>query len=63
MKVDFGQIEADLSGLGSFERGVLVAWIEKDEREFSEVERLWAIYRTLPAESRARFREALEKPE
>jgi hypothetical protein len=63
MKVDFSQIEGELSGLGDFERDVLVTWVENDEREFSEVERLWATYRTLPAESREQFREALKKSE
>ncbi|MFE2731383.1 hypothetical protein [Streptomyces sp. NPDC059349] len=58
-KVEFGQIEVGISGLGSFERDVLAGWIAKDQREFSKVERLWAVYRTLPAESRERFREAL----
>ncbi|MGW4385690.1 hypothetical protein [Streptomyces sp. NPDC004685] len=58
-QVDFGQIEVGILGLGSFERNVLAGWIAKDQREFSKVERLWAVYRTLPAESRERFREAV----
>ncbi|MET7661122.1 hypothetical protein ABZT51_10080 [Streptomyces sp. NPDC005373] len=59
VKVDFGSIEADLSQLGSFEREVLAGWIEKDQREFSAVERLWGVYRTLPQDSRERFRGVL----
>ncbi|WP_199834491.1 hypothetical protein [Streptomyces sp. NRRL F-5755] len=45
--------------IGPIERKILAGWMEKDRREFSELERIWASYRTLPEESRAQVREQL----
>ncbi|MFC9268044.1 hypothetical protein ACFTXJ_09770 [Streptomyces zhihengii] len=48
-----------VQSLGALERQALAGWVEADRREFSVVERLWADYRTLPSESRAKVRQAL----
>ncbi|WP_030673947.1 hypothetical protein [Streptomyces rimosus] len=60
------ELTADLSSvlgavrrIGPMERKILAGWMEKDRREFSELERIWASYRTLPEESRAQVREQL----
>ncbi|MET8705698.1 hypothetical protein [Streptomyces californicus] len=56
---DLTAILSRASRLGSLERSLLLRWIDQDKREFSAAEELWAVYRTLPADSRAKFREAL----
>ncbi|MCA1219924.1 hypothetical protein [Streptomyces sp. 8L] len=56
---DLGGLLAGIKGLGSLERKMLAGWVSEDKREFSTVERIWADYRTLPAESRAKVAEAL----
>lgn len=48
----------EIKQLTPLERRILAAWIESDHREFGVVERLWAAYRTLPAESREHVRAA-----
>ncbi|MFD8740114.1 hypothetical protein ACFV06_35110 [Streptomyces sp. NPDC059618] len=58
--VDLGSMLASIDTLGGIERRLLATWIDQDHREFSKVERLWAEYRTLPEESRASIRTALE---
>ncbi|MGA5006885.1 hypothetical protein ACPCDX_18020 [Streptomyces koyangensis] len=59
MKVDFPEVELKISGLGGFERDVLISWMKNDRRDFSTVEETWALYCTLPAESRERVRATL----
>ncbi|GAA2139359.1 hypothetical protein GCM10009760_21510 [Kitasatospora kazusensis] len=59
VETDDSKTLAALGRLGIMERRMLASWIEADEREFGTVELLWAEYRTLPEESRARFRAAL----
>lgn len=49
-----------IQGLGRLERRVLAGWIAADRRDFTAIEQLWADYRSLPEESRAEIREALE---
>jgi len=56
---DLGGFLQRVSRLSQFERQILAGWIAKDRRSFSELESLWALYRTLPAESRAKVREVL----
>ncbi|MFD7385904.1 MULTISPECIES: hypothetical protein [Streptomyces] len=56
---DLSAILGRAGRLGSLERSLLRRWIDQDKRDFSAAEELWAVYRTLPAESRAKFREAL----
>ncbi|WP_330351525.1 hypothetical protein [Streptomyces sp. NBC_00582] len=57
--VDFGSLLAGVEALSGMERRMLRDWIDQDKRDFSQVELLWADYRTLPEESRARIRKAL----
>lgn len=45
--------------LPALEKKILSAWIDQDSRSFSEVEDVWAAYRTLPAEARDHVRDAL----
>ncbi|MGW2795953.1 hypothetical protein [Streptomyces sp. NPDC001269] len=59
-------LTADLAGvlervrrLPAFERSILAAWVAKDARDFSELEDLWAAFRTLPPEARAQVADAL----
>ncbi|CAM5313238.1 MULTISPECIES: hypothetical protein [Streptomyces] len=59
LKVEFENIELKISGLGGFERDVLISWMKNDQRDFSKVEEIWASYCTLPAESRERVRAVL----
>ncbi|MFD8922460.1 hypothetical protein ACFV0Y_32260 [Streptomyces sp. NPDC059569] len=60
--VDLGALLASVASLGGLERKMLTGWVSEEKREFSTVERLWADYRALPAESRAKVREALSLP-
>ncbi|MFE3737440.1 hypothetical protein [Streptomyces sp. NPDC059134] len=60
--VDLGALLATIAGLGSLEQKMLAGWVSEEKREFSTVERLWADYRALPAESRDKVREALSLP-
>ncbi|MEW1686731.1 hypothetical protein ACIQOF_00900 [Streptomyces sp. NPDC091265] len=59
LEADLGAVLESLSKLGGLQRQTLTDWVAADEREFSVVERLWADFRTLPAESRDKVREAL----
>jgi len=56
---DLGAVMAGIGRLSPFERKTLAAWVTKDAREFSKLEALWAVYRTLPADSRDYVRGAL----
>ncbi|MFG3052767.1 hypothetical protein ACGFZP_17655 [Kitasatospora sp. NPDC048239] len=57
--VDLPGVLTRLGQLPGFERAILAGWVEKDARAFSELEQLWAAYRTLPADARQQVREAL----
>ncbi|MFC4126470.1 hypothetical protein [Nocardia rhizosphaerae] len=57
---DLGDILARVDKLTAYEKQMLSQWIERDTRGFSEAENLWALYRTLPAESRAEVRDRLK---
>ncbi|MCY0929740.1 hypothetical protein OTB20_26820 [Streptomyces sp. H27-H1] len=48
--------------LGGMDLKTLADWVGADARDFAEVERLWADFRTLPAEARNKVREALSLP-
>lgn len=61
LTADLGDVITRISRLPAFEQKILAEWVEQDERGFSELENLWAAYRTLPAESRAHVREALSQ--
>ena len=60
LETDNARTLSALSRLGTIEREMLLAWVDADQRSFGAVEILWAEYRTLPKESRTRFRMALE---
>ncbi|MEU4430283.1 hypothetical protein ACWDO0_29050 [Nocardia rhamnosiphila] len=57
---DLAEVLARVDKLPAFEKKILTSWIEQDKRNFSEVEELWATYRTLPAESRNQVQAALQ---
>ncbi|WP_280511233.1 hypothetical protein [Nocardia farcinica] len=59
-EVDLPAIVGRIDRLPQYERKMLAGWVEADARSFSEVEGLWAIYRTLPADARAEVRAILE---
>ncbi|MFF2044333.1 hypothetical protein ACFVVX_28330 [Kitasatospora sp. NPDC058170] len=59
LSADLGDVLTRLGHLPEFERGILAGWVQQDARAFSELEQLWAAYRTLPADARAQVREAL----
>lgn len=62
LEADLVAVLGGISKLGGLQRQTLKDWVAADEREFSAVERLWADFRTLPAESRDKVREALGLP-
>jgi hypothetical protein len=59
LTADLGKVLARIRNLSSFERKILAGWVSDEQREFSQLEQLWAEYRALPAESRAAVKEAL----
>ncbi|MEU4209629.1 hypothetical protein AB0F13_06405 [Streptomyces sp. NPDC026206] len=58
-EVDLGQLLDQVKQLTPVERKVLAGWIESDRRTPSPLERLWGIFRILPAESRTAFTQAV----
>jgi hypothetical protein len=56
---DLGAFATALAQLSAYERKMLSAWMEQDARGFNEVEKLWGVYRTLPASARAEVRNML----
>jgi hypothetical protein len=58
---DLEDLLARLSELTAFERKILANWTSRDAREFSNLEQVWAGYRTLPADSRTRFESRLDE--
>ncbi|MGF0316674.1 hypothetical protein [Nocardia fluminea] len=56
---DLADILDRVDKLPVYEKKMLRQWIERDARGFSEAEDLWALYRTLPAESRDEVRNQL----
>ncbi|MFC9894453.1 hypothetical protein ACFVMC_12220 [Nocardia sp. NPDC127579] len=59
MVADLKEVLARIDRLPVYERKMLAAWVAQDMRRFSETEDLWAAFRTLPADSRDRVRDAL----
>ncbi|MEV0752354.1 hypothetical protein [Streptosporangium sp. NPDC050280] len=53
---DLSALKVAVTQLSAYERKMLSAWIERDARSFNEVEKLWGVYRTLPAAARAEIR-------
>jgi hypothetical protein len=56
---DLADVLSRIDALPMYEKRMLSSWVDQDQRSFSEVEALWAAYRTLPAESRDQVRVAL----
>jgi hypothetical protein len=50
--VDMADVLADIESLAPVERKVFRGWIAADRRNPSALEKLWALYRTLPADAR-----------
>ncbi|MFD0904579.1 hypothetical protein [Actinomadura sediminis] len=57
--IDLSAIAMALAQLSPYERKMLSTWMERDARAFNEVEKLWGVYRTLPASARAEVRSML----
>ncbi|MFF8655675.1 hypothetical protein [Streptomyces huasconensis] len=57
---DLGDMLKRAEALSGLDRRMLSFWMERDQREFSAAEAFWADYRSLPAESRAKIREAVK---
>lgn len=53
---DLGAFASALKRLSLYEQKMLSSWVERDTRAFNEVEKLWGVYRTLPASARAEVR-------
>ncbi|OKK12047.1 hypothetical protein AMK09_30895 [Streptomyces sp. CB02488] len=62
LEADLGAVLEGVSKLGGLQLQTLTDWVAADEREFSAVERLWADFRTLPAEAREEVRAVLGLP-
>ncbi|GAA2592869.1 hypothetical protein GCM10010435_84820 [Winogradskya consettensis] len=59
MAADLRDVLARVARLPMIEKKMLAIWIDQDSRAFSEVEQIWADFRTLPLEAREELREAL----
>ncbi|MFC5170297.1 hypothetical protein [Streptomyces mutomycini] len=62
LEADLADVLERVQKLGGLQLQTLKDWVSADEREFSVVERVWADYRTLPAEARDKVRESLGLP-
>jgi hypothetical protein len=56
---DLGELLSRIDRLPAIEKKILSAWVEQDSRGFSEIEDVWASYRTLPAAARQHVKDAL----
>ncbi|MFD1833146.1 hypothetical protein ACFSJS_26380 [Streptomyces desertarenae] len=56
---DLGEILIRIDRLPAIEKKILSAWVEQDSRSFSEIEDIWAAYRTLPTAAREHVKDAL----
>ena len=54
--VDVGAVLEEIRALPNLELGILREWIERDRRRQSDLERLWALYRSLPGDARELIR-------
>lgn len=57
--VDLGEIMRLVESLGPLEKKIFGGWLSADERRLSGLERLWGLYRAMPADSRAAVRGAV----
>ncbi|MFF4479911.1 hypothetical protein ACH4TQ_04080 [Streptomyces sp. NPDC021218] len=60
-QADLGDVLGTIETLAPLERKVLAGWIEADRRTLSPLEKLWGVYRTLPADSRATVKQAVSE--
>ncbi|MFI1647944.1 hypothetical protein ACH4XT_13520 [Streptomyces avidinii] len=58
-RADLTSILGELEQMSQIERNHFSQWLEADRRDFSMMERLWGLYRTLPSDSRRAVREAV----
>jgi hypothetical protein len=56
---DLGKLLKRVERLPTLEKKIFSAWVQEDQRSFSEIEDMWADYRTLPAEAREHVKDAL----
>ncbi|MFC0115605.1 hypothetical protein [Kibdelosporangium aridum] len=54
--VDLGEVLHLVKSLGPLEKKIFGGWVSADERRLSGLERLWGLYRAMPADSRAAVR-------
>ncbi|MET8760301.1 hypothetical protein [Lentzea sp. NPDC004782] len=54
--VDLAEILRLVESLGPLERKIFGGWLSADERRLSGLERLWGLYRAMPADSRTAVR-------
>ncbi|PYC80541.1 hypothetical protein C7C46_12705 [Streptomyces tateyamensis] len=59
LTADLAGVLGQIKQLSGFERGILAGWVAQDARDFSELEHLWAAFRSLPADSREQVKAAL----
>lgn len=57
--VDVPAFLARVEALSLYEQDVFVRWVEADRRRFSELEKLWGLYRSFPGETRVMVEQAL----
>ncbi|GAA1722365.1 hypothetical protein [Streptomyces yatensis] len=58
-KADLAELLGTIETLAPLERKALAAWMEADRRTLGPLEKLWGVYRTLPADSRAAVKQAV----
>ncbi|SDI38243.1 hypothetical protein SAMN05421505_14725 [Sinosporangium album] len=59
LATDLRPLLESIARLPELDQRILKDWIEKERRDFSELEKLWARYQTLPADARAEVHDAL----
>ncbi|MEV0262973.1 hypothetical protein AB0I49_16760 [Streptomyces sp. NPDC050617] len=56
---DLEKLLSEIEQMSDIEQDHFAQWVGEDQRDFSTMERLWGLYRTMPAESREAVRGAL----
>lgn len=60
-EVDLGVLLELVENLGPIERRVFAGWIAADQRTLTPLDKMWGIYRTLPATSRDAVAQAIDE--
>ncbi|MBV2354427.1 hypothetical protein KUM39_08625 [Streptomyces sp. J2-1] len=60
-EVDLDMLQELVEALAPLEQSLLAKWIEADQRTFHPLEKVWGIYRSLPADSRAELARTLDE--